>query len=88
MCDLGASAKAGKGAASAAAAPAAAAAAAAEEDWFSQLDVRVGHVVEVSNHPNADKIYVEKIDLGEATGPRTILSGLREFVKPEDFKGA
>jgi tRNA-binding EMAP/Myf-like protein len=45
-------------------------------------------VTEVSNHPNADKIYVEKIDLGEATGARTILSGLREFVKAEDFKGS
>jgi tRNA-binding EMAP/Myf-like protein len=69
-------------------APAAAAAAPAgqEEDLFSQLDLRVGLVVEVSEHPKADKIYVEKIDVGEAA-PRTILSGLRPFVKAEDFKG-
>jgi aminoacyl tRNA synthase complex-interacting multifunctional protein 1 len=68
-------------------APAAAAAPAGQdEDLFAQLDLRVGLVVDVSVHPKADKIYVEQIDVGEAA-PRTILSGLRPFVKAEDFKG-
>ncbi len=70
----------------AAAAVAAAAPAGQDEDLFAQLDLRVGLVMEVSDHPKADKIYVEKIDVGEAA-PRTILSGLRPFVKAEDFKG-
>ncbi len=75
-----------KAAAPAAGGEAAAAAAGKEEELLAQLDIRVGIVLEVENHPKADKIYVEKIDLGEAQ-PRTILSGLRPFVKAEDFKG-
>lgn len=31
----------------------------------SRLDIRVGKIVEVSKHPDADTLYVEKIDLGE-----------------------
>ena len=32
-------------------------------------------------------MYVEKIDLGEETGPRTIVSGLKNYIKTEDFQG-
>ncbi|XP_043272571.1 tyrosine--tRNA ligase, cytoplasmic isoform X2 [Venturia canescens] len=46
----------------------------------SRLDIRVGKIVEVSKHPDADSLYVEKIDLGEENGPRTIVSGLVNFV--------
>ena len=38
------------------------------------LSRRVGRIVEISQHPDAEKLYVEKIDLGEPT-PRTIVSG-------------
>ena len=42
------------------------AAAAAAEDVVAphRLDIRVGRIVEVSKHPEADALYVEKIDLG------------------------
>lgn len=29
-----------------------------------RLDIRIGKIVEVSRHPDADALYVEKIDLG------------------------
>lgn len=45
-----------------------------------KLDIRVGKIVEVKRHPDADSLYVEKIDLGESNGPRTIVSGLVNFV--------
>ncbi|XP_026750019.1 tyrosine--tRNA ligase, cytoplasmic [Galleria mellonella] len=51
----------------------------------SKLDIRVGHIVEVSRHPDADALYVEKIDLGEAE-PRTIVSGLVNFVPIEEMQ--
>lgn len=54
---------------------------------FSRLDVRVGQILEVSRHPDADKLYVEKIDLGESTGPRTILSGLVPYIPAEELQG-
>ena len=56
--------------------------AAGEELSPQRLNIRVGKIVEVSKHPDAEKLYVEKIDLGEL-GTRTIVSGLVDFV-PED----
>lgn len=41
------------------------------EDGPHRLDIRVGKIVEVSLHPDADTLYVEKIDLGESE-PRTV----------------
>lgn len=37
---------------------------ASDEIHPSRLDIRVGQIVEVSRHPDADALYVEKIDLG------------------------
>lgn len=51
----------------------------------------VGRVVEVTPHPDSDKLYIEKIDMGPELNsttqgePRVILSGLQQFVKKEDF---
>lgn len=49
------------------------------------LDIRIGRIVEVSKHPDAEALYVEKIDLGEEN-PRTIVSGLVNYMKEEDLK--
>ncbi|XP_076160738.1 tyrosyl-tRNA synthetase isoform X1 [Ptiloglossa arizonensis] len=59
---------------------------AVEELTPARLDIRVGKIVEVSKHPDADSLYVEKIDLGESTGPRTIVSGLVNYVPLEEMK--
>ncbi|XP_057321499.1 tyrosine--tRNA ligase, cytoplasmic [Microplitis mediator] len=52
----------------------------------SRLDIRVGKIVQVSKHPDADSLYVEKIDLGEDSGPRTIVSGLVNFIPIEQMQ--
>ena len=57
---------------------------ASAEPTVDLLDIRVGKVVEVGPHPDADSLYVEKIDLGEAE-PRTVVSGLRKFVSEADM---
>lgn len=70
---------------------------------ISRLDIRVGLVTEAVPHPSADHLYVETIDLGEDSGPRTIVSGLAAHVplaemqnrlvlvvtnmKPSNFRG-
>lgn len=36
-------------------------------------------------HPDADSLYVEKVDVGEAE-PRTVVSGLVQFVPKEDLQ--
>lgn len=49
------------------------------------MDIRVGRIVEISRHPDADALYVEQIDLGEEK-PRTIVSGLVNFVPIEKMQ--
>ena len=46
----------------------------------------MGKILEVERHPDADGLYVEKIDVGEEE-PRTIVSGLVKFIKKEEFEG-
>jgi tyrosyl-tRNA synthetase len=36
-------------------------------------------------HPDADSLYIEKIDVGEAE-PRTVVSGLVQFVPKEELQ--
>ena len=53
---------------------------------FYQCDIRVGKIVECEPHPESEKLFIEKIDLGEGDGKlRTILSGLQPFVPMEDM---
>lgn len=54
---------------------------------LSRVEVRVGLVKEVTKHPEAETLFVEKIDLGEA-GVRTICSGLVGKVEAEALLGA
>ncbi|XP_050067384.1 aminoacyl tRNA synthase complex-interacting multifunctional protein 1 [Anopheles maculipalpis] len=51
-----------------------------------RLDMRVGRIVHVSRHPDADSLYVEKIDCGEPNGPRTVISGLVKYVPIEQME--
>ncbi|XP_036372686.1 aminoacyl tRNA synthase complex-interacting multifunctional protein 1a [Megalops cyprinoides] len=45
----------------------------------SRLDMRVGRIVTAEKHPDADSLYVEQVDVGEAV-PRTVVSGLVKHV--------
>jgi methionyl-tRNA synthetase len=47
--------------------------------------VKVAHVDEVRDHPNADKLYVLDVSMGEEK--RTLVAGLKGHYKPEDIKG-
>ena len=53
---------------------------------ISRLEIRVGKIVTVEKHPDADSLLVEKIDLGEAQGPRQIVSGIAAYYTPENLK--
>lgn len=50
------------------------------------LDIRIGKIVQVWPHESSDKLWCEKIDLGEAE-PRQVLSGLRDFYTLEEMEG-
>ena len=53
---------------------------------FEKLDLRVGTILQVENHPKADKLYILIVDLGEKV-PRTIVAGLRAYYTHEELKG-
>jgi len=57
-----------------------------EQPLFSKLEVRVGRIVKAWHHPEADRLFVEQIDVGEPE-PRQIVSGLREHYSLEEFEG-
>lgn len=51
---------------------------------FSKIFLKVGKIVSIEKHPKADKLYVEKIDLGDGK-VRQIVSGLVPFYKEEEL---
>jgi len=54
-------------------------------DEFCKLDLRVATVLEASDHPNADKLIVMKIDLGAEQ--RQIIAGLKPWYSPDQLTG-
>lgn len=55
-------------------------------DDFQKIEIRLGTVLSVDTIEGADKLYLLKVDFGEAS-PRQILSGIREFVQPDALLG-
>ena len=56
-----------------------------KEDPVQKLDLRIAKVLSVEDHPQADKLYVLKVDLG--TEKRQLVAGLRDNLKKEEIKG-
>lgn len=53
---------------------------------FGKLSLKAGRVLEAWKHPNAEKLLVEKVDLGDGD-VRQIVSGLASVYAPEDLVG-
>ena len=52
---------------------------------FDKLEFRVAEVLKVEPHPKADKLLVLSVKLGPEE--RTIVSGIKQFYKPEELVG-
>ena len=52
---------------------------------FAAMDIRVGQITKVWDHPCSDKLFCEEIDIGE-TEVKPIASGLRAFYSLEDLQ--
>lgn len=52
---------------------------------FSDLDLEVGEIISCEKHPDAQKLYIEKVRMGD--GERQIVSGLAEHYFPEELIG-
>lgn len=53
---------------------------------FRKIELKVAKIKEVTEHTNADKLYVLKIDVGEPQ-EKQIVAGIRNFYKPEELIG-
>lgn len=53
---------------------------------FSKVELKVGKIIDVKDHPDADKLIILTVDLNEGK-KRTIVAGLKNHYKKEDLKG-
>jgi glutamyl-tRNA synthetase len=53
---------------------------------ISALDIRVGRILKVWEHEEAEKLYCEEIDVGEDS-PRLIASGLKPYMQRDEIEG-
>jgi methionyl-tRNA synthetase len=54
-------------------------------DDFKKIDLRVGTIINVSDHPDADKLYVLTVDFGAEE--RTLVAGLKKYYSPDQLPG-
>ena len=52
---------------------------------FRKLELRVAQIIEVSDHPNADKLLILKVDLGERQ--KQVVAGIKAFYTKEELVG-
>ena len=53
-------------------------------EW-QKLNFRVAKIIDVKQHPNADKLYLLDVDLGNEK--RQLVAGLKQHYNPEELKG-
>lgn len=54
-------------------------------DDFRKLELKVAEIKEVTEHPNADKLYIVRVDLGDKT--KQLVAGIRPFYQKEELVG-
>lgn len=57
-----------------------------EFDQFAAVELKAGKVLEAGPHPDADRLLVLKVDVGEET-PRQLCAGIRADWEPEALVG-
>ena len=55
-------------------------------DDFARLDLRIGEIRSCEAHPDADRLLVLQVDLGEPE-LRQIVAGIRAHFQPQDLIG-
>ncbi len=52
---------------------------------FKKLEIKIAQIKEVVEHPNADKLYVLTVDVGEKT--KQLVAGIKNFYTKESLIG-
>ena len=55
-------------------------------DDFKKLAFRIGTIVSAEDHPNADRLLVLKVDIGEGA-PRQVVAGIKSTYQPAELVG-
>ena len=54
-------------------------------DEIQEIDLEVAQIIDIKKHPEADKLYIEKLKTIE--GEKTIVSGLVDYYTEDELKG-
>ncbi|MCF6147477.1 MAG: methionine--tRNA ligase subunit beta [Candidatus Kuenenia sp.] len=54
---------------------------------FLRVDLRIAVIKHVEPHPNADKLLILKIDVGDENQERQIVAGIKNYYSPEELIG-
>ena len=52
---------------------------------FRKIELKIGQIKEVNDHPDADRLYVINVEIGEKT--KQIVAGIKNFYNKEDLVG-
>ena len=52
-------------------------------DEFSKLDLKIGKILEANLHPNAEKLYVLRVDIGDKE--ISLVAGIKPFYQPKEL---
>ena len=52
---------------------------------FKKMEILVAQIKEVTEHPNADKLYLLKVDTGQEE--KQLVAGIRKFYTKEEMLG-
>ena len=53
---------------------------------FQKIALRIGTIVDAQPHPNADRLLILKVDIGEAS-PRQVVAGIKNSYEPSSLIG-
>jgi methionyl-tRNA synthetase len=56
-----------------------------DNEKFSKINLKVAKILDIKNHPQADKLYILQIDLGYEK--RQLVAGLRPYLKEDELLG-
>ena len=54
-------------------------------DDFSKIDLRIGKIIEASDHPDAKKLYLLKVDIGEKV--IQLVAGIKPSYQAQELAG-
>ena len=54
-------------------------------DDFKKVELKTAKIIDVKDHPQADKLYIVTVDLG--TEKKDVVAGIKKFYSPDELKG-